>query len=79
MSKYRLIFAEKANFEITMVCPLLEMGRSAYYAWSGRADDEAAALAALHKNSEGTYGALRILADLRAEVEVVFGTTVARE
>lgn len=36
MSKYRLIDAEKANFTVTMMCRLLEVARSAYYAWTKR-------------------------------------------
>lgn len=86
MSKYRLILAEKANFEVTMMCRLLEVARSAYYAWVGRPASaragRAAALAvrisSLHEDSDGTYGAPRILADLRAEGEVVSIKTVAK-
>ena len=86
MSKYRLILAEKANFEVTMMCRLLEVARSAYYAWVARPPSaracRAAALAAriatLHEDSDGTYGAPRILADLRAEGEVVSSKTVAK-
>ena len=86
MSKYRLILAEKANFEVKMMCRLLEVARSAYYAWVGRPSSaragRAAALAvrisSLHEDSDGTYGAPRILADLRAEGEVVSAKTVAK-
>ena len=86
MSKYRLILAEKANFEVTMMCRLLEVARSAYYAWVGRpasaravrATALAARIVALHEDSDGAYGAPRILADLRAEGEVVSVKTVAK-
>jgi putative transposase len=86
VSKYRLITAEKANFEVTMMCRLLEVARSAYYAWVGRppsaravrAGALAVRIAALHEDSDGVYGAPRILADLRAEGEVVSGKTVAK-
>ena len=86
MSKYRLILSEKASFEVTMMCRLLEVGRSAYYGWVGRPASArtvramalAARIAVLHENSEGTYGAPRILADLRAEGEVVSAKTVAK-
>lgn len=86
MSKYRLILAEKANFEVTMMCRLLEVARSAYYAWVGRpaspravrASALAARIVALHEDSDGVYGAPRILADLRAEGEVVSAKTVAK-
>ena len=36
VSKYRLVQAEKANFPIVMMCRLLGIGRSAYYAWVDR-------------------------------------------
>ena len=86
MSKYRLIEAEKANYRVTMMCRLLEVARSAYYAWTGRpasarAVREAALgerIAVLHADSDGTYGAPRILADLRAEGVVVSAKTVAK-
>ncbi len=86
MSRYRLIQAEKATFEVTMMCRLLEVARSAYYAWAGRPASArsvraavlAARIAELHEDSDGTYGAPRILADLRAEGEVVSGKTVAK-
>ena len=86
MSKYRLILAERATFEVTMMCRLLEVGRSAYYAWVGRpalaravrAAALAARIAQLHEASEAAYGAPRILADLRAEGEVVSAKTVAK-
>lgn len=86
MSKYRLIAAEKANFPITMMCRLLGVARAAYYAWTGRAPSARAVRAQvlgariveLHADSDGTYGAPRVLADLRAEGEVVSAKTVAK-
>ena len=86
MSKYRLILVERANFEVTMMCRLLEVARSAYYAWVGRPASAravrsaalAARIAVLHEDSDGVYGAPRILADLRAEGEVVSVKTVAK-
>jgi hypothetical protein len=87
VSKYRLIVAEKAHFEVTMMmCRLLEVGRTADYAWVGRPASaravRAAALAAriavLHEDSGGAYGAPRILADLRTEGEVVSVKPVAK-
>ena len=34
MSAYRLIAAEKANHPIDLLCELLGVSRSGYYAWS---------------------------------------------
>jgi putative transposase len=86
VSKYRLIAAEKANFDITMMCRILEVARSAYYAWTNRpacarevrAQELGQRIAVLHADSDGTYGAPRILADLRAEGTVVSAKTVAK-
>lgn len=86
MSKYRLIRAEKANFPIVMMCQLLEVSRAAYYAWVDRppsarevrAQALAERIVALHADSDGVYGSPRVLADLRAEGEVVSGKTVAK-
>ena len=86
MNKYRLIHAEKACFPIVMMCRLLEISRASYYAWIDRPDSARAVraqalterLAALHKASDGVYGAPRLLADLRDEGVVVSGKTVAK-
>lgn len=90
MSAYRLILAEKANFPIAMMCRLLEVARSAFYAWwsdqrTGRISARAARrvelagkIVAFHDASLGTYGAPRILADLREAGEVVSRKTVAK-
>ena len=83
---YRLIAAEKASFPITMMCRVLGVARSAYYAWTERgpsardlrAGELGARIAVLHADSDGTYGAPRILVDLRAEGVVVSGKTVAK-
>ncbi|HEX4015109.1 MAG TPA: IS3 family transposase [Frankiaceae bacterium] len=86
MSKYRLVHAEKANFPIVMMCRLLGIGRSAYYAWVDRpasaravqAEVLATRIMALHAGSDGVYGSPRLLAELRAEGVVVSGKTVAK-
>ncbi len=86
MSKYRLVQAEKANFPINMMCRLLKISRAAYYAWVDRPASARAIrvqalgerIVALHTDSDGTYGAPRLLIDLRAEGVVVSGKTVAK-
>ncbi len=65
---------EKANHAIAMLCRVLGVSSSGYYAWrsrgpSARAQADAALLARIrtaHEQSRGTYGAPRIQADLRA-------------
>lgn len=80
--------AEKANYPIVRMCELLEVERSGFYKWrkschagSSATQQRRAALdanvAAFHQASERTYGAPRILADLRDAGETVSCKTVA--
>ncbi len=74
MSRYRFIHAERATHPITLLCRVLRVARSAYYAWVGgevsaRAQADAALtvqIAAAHTQSRQTDGAPRIHAALRA-------------
>jgi putative transposase len=69
-----------------MMCRLLRVSRSGYYAWRARApspralSDRAltARIRAIHERSRGTYGAPRIHAELDAEGERVGVKRVAR-
>ncbi|MEU0204004.1 MULTISPECIES: IS3 family transposase [unclassified Streptomyces] len=72
---YRLIHAEKATYPIVLLCRVLKVARSSYYAWregehvraARRAADDALAheIAVLHIASRHTYGVPRIHAELR--------------
>ena len=74
MSAYRLIEAEKARHSVPLLCRLLGVSRSGYYAWSRRPPSERARFDAvlsekietIHRNSRATYGAPRVHAELRA-------------
>ena len=74
MSRYRFIHAERANYPIAILCRVLQVARSAYYAWARRGvsarakSDEAlsAQIVAAHARSRRTYGAPRVHAELRA-------------
>lgn len=74
MSRYRFIQEEKAAYPIVLLCRVLGVARSAYYAWArrgvsarARADaDLTAQIAAVHARSRRTYGAPRVHAELRA-------------
>lgn len=74
MSAFKLIEAEKANYPVSLMCRVLKVSRSGYYAWRGRGpSSRAAADAALatriehiHQRSRQTYGAPRVHAELRA-------------
>lgn len=66
---------EKADYPITVMCRVLEVSRSGYYAWRSRrpgvrAQEEGFLLERIrrsHKESYQTYGSPRITMDLRAE------------
>lgn len=74
MSAYRLIDAEKASYPISLLCRVLRVSRSGYYAWNGRPpserDRENAALTEkireIHSRSRQIYGYPRVHAELRA-------------
>ena len=74
MNRYRFIHAERATYPVAILCRVLQVARSAYYAWARRGvsararDDEALTtqIAAAHARSRRTYGAPRIHAELRA-------------
>jgi len=74
VNHYRFIRAERATYPITLLCRVLHVARSAYYAWARRGvsaraiADEALAqqVAAVHARSRRTYGSPRIHAELRA-------------
>ncbi|MFE3866058.1 IS3 family transposase [Streptomyces goshikiensis] len=71
----RFIHAEKACFPVTLLCRVVKVTRSSYYAWctgeaarqARRAADDALAheITVLHIASRRTYGVLRINAELR--------------
>jgi putative transposase len=74
VSAYRLIEAEKATHSIPMLCKLLGVSRSGYYAWRKHPPSErerfdavlSEKIETIHRNSRATYGAPRIHAELRA-------------
>jgi putative transposase len=71
----RFIHAEKANYPIVLLCRVLHVARSSYYAWregeaarhARQAADDALAheITVLHVASRRTYGVPRIHAELR--------------
>jgi putative transposase len=78
VSCFRLIEAERASFPVPLMCRLLGVSHSGYYAWRGRApsrrDRANAALTettkAIHDKSRGTYGAPRVHAELRLAEDI---------
>ena len=76
---------EKTNFALTRMVRLLEVSRSGYYAWIERKPSERALrreaieqkISWFHGDSDEVYGSPRMLADLRADGEIIPRKTVA--
>ena len=83
MSAYRLIAAEKANRVISLLCEILGVSRSGFYAWERRAPSDRELTDAwlteqireIHERSRRVYGAPRVHAELR----VAHGIRVGRK
>lgn len=84
--KFAHIDAEKAVHSVAMLCRILGVSRSGYYAWTRREPSRRSKrdaelrvrLRAHHRASRGTYGAPRLHADLQAEGARVGRKRVAR-
>lgn len=84
--KFAFISAEKASTPVAVLCRLLGVSRSGFYAWEDRApsatamEDErlAVRIAAIHKASGGRYGSPKIHAELVAEGTALSRKRVAR-
>jgi putative transposase len=72
---FAFIEAEKANHAVVMLCRVLGVSRSGYYAWRERPASARTGsnlvltdrIRTIHERSRGTYGAPRIHAELRYE------------
>jgi transposase InsO family protein len=84
--KFAFIAAEKARAPVAVLCRILEVSRSGFYAWEERgpssrsADDRrlAVLIAAIHKASGGTYGSPRVHDELTDNGVFVSRKRVAR-
>lgn len=84
--KFAFIDARKASFPVDVLCTVLGVSRSGFYAWRGRpvsprieADRELLEqVRTLHKRSRCTYGSPRIHRDLRASGQRVGRKRVER-
>lgn len=84
--RFAFIEAEKAVFPIELMCEVLQVSRSGYYAWLRRprsrreTEDRhlARKIAAIHVQHRGRYGSPRILADLRDDGIATSRRRVAR-
>ncbi len=73
MSTYRFISAERASFPVSLLCAVLEVSKSGFYAWTTRAPSDrtlsdawlSERIKEIHGAARGVYGARRIHAELR--------------
>ncbi len=74
MSVFKLIDAERASYPVAMLCRMLGVSKSGYYAWRGRPPSRRTQQDALltekireiHSRSRETYGYPRVHAELRS-------------
>jgi len=84
--RFEFIEAEKAMFPIRLMCRVLRVTASGFYAWRTRPESKRAIrdrqltvkVRAFHEASRGTYGSPRILEDLQEDGEKVSRKRVAR-
>jgi len=84
--RFVFVDAEKAHYSVSILCRVMQVSRSGFYAWrtrapSVRATSDAALVAMIttsHARSRGTYGSPRVRADLRALDQPVGRRRVAR-
>ena len=70
---FEFVERERVNHKVATMCRVLGVSTSGYYAWRGRRPSQRAledavlteTIAAIHKDSRGTYGSPRIHAELR--------------
>jgi len=84
--RYRFIRVERANYPVVVLCRVLQVARTGFYAWCKRPrsarsrEDEVLGveIAAVHAESRKTYGSPRVHAELRARGRRVGRKRVAR-
>jgi putative transposase len=84
--RYRFVAAERASYPVRLLCRVIGVAASGFYAWLRRAPSQreqqdrhlAERIAAVFAASRRTYGSPRVHADLRAEGVRVSRKRVAR-
>ncbi|MGH3262255.1 MAG: IS3 family transposase, partial [Trebonia sp.] len=70
---FAFVAAEKVNYPVSLMCRVLGVGRTSFHAWEHRPPSDRAMhdawltdkIKTIHADSDGTYGAPRIHAELR--------------
>lgn len=86
LDAYELISLEKANYPVSLMCRVLGVSRSGYYAWLKRGPSKRevedlsllSEIEAIHERSRGTYGSPRVVAELKDKAFQVGRRRVAR-
>lgn len=86
MSVYRFMVSEKAHFPVAFMCRVLDVSRSAFYAWLNREPSDrdredrelTEKIKVIHTQSRGTYGSPRIHDALQEQGVAVSRKRVAR-
>jgi putative transposase len=84
--RFRCIAAEKANYPVVMMCRVLEVSKSGFYAWLKRPESRrrirdralTVRIRAVYAEHRRKYGSPRITAEIRAGGEAVSRKRVAR-
>ena len=71
--RYRFIERERPSYAVALLCRVMQVSRSGFYAWRGRPKSERVKqdevltelIQAVHASSRGNYGAPRVHAELR--------------
>lgn len=83
---YRFILQHRQEFAVAIMCRVLGVSRSGYYAWQSRPTSQrersnshlVKEIRAVHAKSRQTYGSPRVFAELRAHQVVCGRHRVAR-
>jgi putative transposase len=73
--RYSCIDRRRSQYPVRMMCRLLQVSRSGYYAWRGRPESQRAKtdrellkrIRQIHTDSDGVYGAVKITAELNEQ------------
>jgi transposase InsO family protein len=84
--RFAFVKANRPRYPVAVLCDVLAVSRSGYYAWArrppsaraGRRAELAGHVRAAHADSRGTYGSPRVAAELRARGVKACENTVAR-
>ena len=74
MSRFRFVDAEKARFPVSLLCKIVGVSKSGYYAWKSRPPSKRSRedavltekIREIHERSRETYGYPRVYAELRS-------------